>query len=269
MTPDFAQAKERERAIWSTGNYPEIARLLEPAARAIVDACAVSAGQEVLDVAAGSGNVAVACAGEGASVVASDLTPAMLELGRARSSAEGVEVEWVEADVEELPFEDASFDCVTSAFGAMFAPCPEVAARELFRVVRPGGTVGMANWTPQGFPGRMFAIRRSYPPEVEGPAPADLWGEENVVTERFEGLAGRVELDRRTLPWEFDSLDDMRAWFEQNAGTSVMARRAMPPDAYESMMKETMDLAQEVNAATDGRVRIDTEYLLVVARRRG
>jgi ribosomal protein L17 len=137
--------------MWSEGNYPAIAEVLMPVARALVDACAISAGQEVLDVAAGTGNVAVVAAEEGASVVASDLTPTLIDLGRARSAEAGLDIEWVEADAEALPFEDARFDCVTSTFGAMFAPRPEVVARELFRVVRPGNTVGMANWTPEGF----------------------------------------------------------------------------------------------------------------------
>ncbi len=269
MDPDFVQFKERERAVWSAGNYPEIARRIEPAARALVDACAISAGQEVLDVAAGTGNVAVLAAREGASVVASDLTPALIEQGRTRAEAEGLDIEWIEADAEGLPFEDARFDCVTSSFGAMFAPRPDVVARELFRVVRPGGTVGMVNWTPTGFQGRMFAITRSYAPTVGGvPRPTE-WGEEDAVRQRFEGLAASVELDRGTVRWEFDSLEAMGSFFEENAGPAVMAKRAMPADDYESMTRETLELAREVNGARDGSVAIDAEYLVVAARKRG
>src|ERR671914_27545 len=147
-----AQAlKERTRSIWDKGDYSHLSKRLEPASPTLSDACAVSAGQEVLDVAAGDGNFALACAREGASVVASDLAPGMVERGRARSEAEGYDIEWVEADVEDLPFEDGRFDCVGSTFGAMMAPRPRRAAEEMFRVVRPGGTVGMTAWTPHGF----------------------------------------------------------------------------------------------------------------------
>src|SRR5438270_1614732 len=147
---DIDALKERTKLVWALGDYTEIARLTGQAAQPLVDACAVSAGQEALDLAAGSGNVALAAAAEGARVIASDITPAMLELGRRRSSEAGFEIEWVEADAEELPFADASFDCVLSAFGAMLAPRPDVMAREAFRVLRPGGTFGMTAWTPEG-----------------------------------------------------------------------------------------------------------------------
>src|SRR3954453_2282208 len=161
---DVEMFKERHRELWGLGDYPVLARRLEPAAKALCDACAVSAGQEVLDVGAGTGNFAIACAGEGASVVASDISPAMLERGRARTEAEGFDVEWVEADVEALPFDDARFDCAGSVFGAMFAPRPELAAAEMFRVVRPGGTVGLASWTPDGFQGRVFGAGSRFVP---------------------------------------------------------------------------------------------------------
>src|SRR4051812_20311140 len=147
-----------------------------PASQALVDACAISAGQEVLDVAAGNGNLALLAAREGAAVVASDLTPAMVELGKARTAEEGYEVEWLVADVEELPFEDGRFDCCASVFGAMFAPRPDVAAAEMFRVVRPGNTVGLAAWTPDGFQGRVFAIGSRYVPGAPGVPDATQWG---------------------------------------------------------------------------------------------
>src|SRR5215217_7609413 len=155
---DFEEVKERQARVWGLGDYDVLGRAFEPAATALCDACAVSAGQEVLDVGAGTGNFALACASEGASVVASDISPAMVERGRARSEAEGFDVEWVEADVEALPFEDARFDCAGSVFAAFFAPRPEVAAAELFSVVRPGNTVGLTAWTPDGFFGRLQTL---------------------------------------------------------------------------------------------------------------
>jgi ubiquinone/menaquinone biosynthesis C-methylase UbiE len=165
-----------------------------------VDACAISAGQEVLDVAAGSGNLAVLAAREGAAVVASDLTPAMLELGRMRTEGERLGVEWVEADAEALPFEDERFDCAASVFGAMFAPRPEVAARELVRVVRPGGTIGMANWTPAGFSGQWFQVAAGYGPPFPEDLPTPIeWGREEIVREPFEGLAVSIRIEPRLV----------------------------------------------------------------------
>ena len=145
---DVDAIKQRHRYMWGLGDYTELSEALRPAAEALADACAVSAGQEVLDVAAGDGNFAVACAREGASVVASDLAPGMVERGRARAEREGYDIEWVEADAEALPFADGEFDVVTSSFGAMFPPDQQAVADELVRVCRRGGTIGMANFTP-------------------------------------------------------------------------------------------------------------------------
>lgn len=228
----------------------------------------MSAGQEVLDVAAGTGNFALLAAAEGASLVASDLTPKLIERGRERAAAEGVEIEWVEADAEELPFEDDRFDCTASVFGAMFAPRPEQAAREMFRVTRPGNTVGMANWAPDGFMGRIFELFNDYLPRPEGvPAPVE-WGREDVVRERFDGLAGSLELERRTAPLEFDSVEALIAHME-NAGPQVGAKQALGPERYDDAMRRFRDIVAEFNRADGDAVSIEAEYLLVVARRRG
>jgi ubiquinone/menaquinone biosynthesis C-methylase UbiE len=265
---DLDQAKNQTRAIWSGGNYPELARMLAPAAVALCDACAVSAGQEVLDVAAGDGNFAFACAQEGASVVASDIAPGMVEKGRARAEAEGWDVEWLEADAEDLPFEDDRFECVGSVFGAMIAPRPEVVARELFRVTRPGNTVGMTAWTPGSKATEMFGIGRRHAP---GPPPEHLserWGEEDNVRAWFDGMANQLEMERRTLEWTADSPEEWVAFTERSAPPQAAARSAMPPEAYEAMRGEMLELARRW-AGGDGPVRVDVEYLLIVARRRG
>jgi ubiquinone/menaquinone biosynthesis C-methylase UbiE len=234
----------------------------------MIDACAVSAGQEVLDVGAGTGNFALLAAAEGASVVASDLTPKLMERGRERAAAEGVELEWVEADAEELPFDDDRFDCTASVFAAMFAPRPERVAKELFRVTRPGNTVGMANWVPEGFSGRMFALFNEFAPRPEGiPAPIE-WGTEDVVRERFGGLAGTLEMERRFVPIEFDSVEAMLAQVEQN-GPQVAMKETVGPELYDESMRQFRELIGEFNQADDGSVRIQSEYLLVVARKRG
>src|SRR6266550_7236291 len=166
---EIAQLKQRSREAWDGAEYGPLAERLMPVAAELVDACAVSAGQEVLDVAAGNGNAAVVAAREGARAVASDFAPQQVERGRARTEAEGLDVEWVVADAEELPFEDDRFDCAASVFGAMFAPRPDKVARELFRVVKRGGTVGMANWGPYGSQGELFELMSRYgPPLPEG-----------------------------------------------------------------------------------------------------
>jgi SAM-dependent methyltransferase len=266
---DFSEVKDRVREAWSLGDYTEIARAILPASQALVDACAISAGQEVLDVAAGNGNLALLAAREGAAVVASDLTPAMVELGRARLAEEGYDVEWVVADVEELPFEDGRFDCAASVFGAMFAPRPEVAASEMFRVVRPGGTVGLAAWTPGGFQGTVFALGGRYAPEVAAGLPdATAWGDEDQARARLEGLASSLQFERHSIRHEWDSTDGFFE-FSRHAGPSVMRAQTMSSEDRSAMKSAIVDVIGEFNQASDGRVVIDNEYLATVARKRG
>jgi ubiquinone/menaquinone biosynthesis C-methylase UbiE len=265
---DVSDIKDRARIVWSLGDYRELAQKTEPAAEALVEACGVSEGQEVLDVAAGNGNFAVHAARRGARVVATDLTPQMLELGRDRSEAEGLEIEWVLADAEDLPSDDGRFDCAGSVFGAMLAPRPEVAAAELFRVVKPGGVVGMANWTSESYIGRQMAISSRYVPNPEGVPPASQWGVEGLVRERFGDMAASVEAERRTVEWRFGSAEEMKDWFEQNAGPAVAARQFLPPEQYERLTADLTELVGELNRADDGSVLLESEYLLVVARKR-
>ncbi len=264
---DFHQFKERQGKVWGLGDYSVLSRVLEPAAQALADACAVSAGQEALDVAAGDGNFALACAREGAGVVATDISPGQVERGRARAEEEGYDIEWQVADAEDLPFEDARFDCAGSVFGMMIAPRPEVAARELFRVVRPGNTVGITAWTPGSFCVEMFQIGRSYSPLPDGIPPSDQWGQEGTVRERFEGLAGTLEIERRTLDWEAPSPDEFISAME-GAPPQVAAQGALPPETLEAMHADYLTLVRRW-AGGDGAVSIGAEYLLAVARKRG
>jgi SAM-dependent methyltransferase len=264
----LAQLKERTKAGWTLGDYSKLGRILEPASEELVEACGVSAGQQVLDVAAGDGNAALAAARRGARVVASDLTPALVEMGRERSRAEGFDIEWAEADAEDLPFEDESFDCVVSAFGAMFAPRPEVAAFELFRVARPGGTVGMASWPPESWPGQLFDLANRYLPRPEGVPPPVEWGVEEVVRSRFDGLAADIELRPSALPFRFESAEGMWDFFSENAGNVAAARRELSEERYERLHEDFVALVEDLNEASVGSVDIRAEYLIVVARRR-
>jgi ubiquinone/menaquinone biosynthesis C-methylase UbiE len=266
---DLDAVKQRQQHTWGLGDYSVLSRQLTPASNVLCDSCAVSAGQEVLDVAAGDGNFALACAREGASVVASDFVPRMVELGRARTEAEGYDVEWVEADVEDLPFEDSRFDCAGSVFGAMIAPRPEVAASELFRVVRPGGTVGLTAWVPDGFLAAMFELgRRFLPPPDDMPLPHE-WGDEETAGARLEGLASHVEMERHTLPWTAPSAEGYAAEVAAAAPNFVAAREALSPEQFDQLVAQSAELAGKWNSADDGSLLIEAEYLVVVARKRG
>jgi SAM-dependent methyltransferase len=264
-----SQMKQRTAEAWGQGDYARIAELILPVSRALVDACAISAGQEVLDVAAGNGNLTVLAAEEGASVVASDFSSGQVELGKARTAAEGLDVEWVIADAEELPFEDDRFDCVASVFGAMFAPRPERVAEELFRVVKPGGTVGMANWGPYGSQGELFECFAKYGPQLPDgvPNPRD-WGEEDIVRERLGPYASSLQAERVSTHWEFDSFEHAMQTFG-SAGPSAAVRAALSDEDRQRLASEALELLQRHNKADDGRVVVEPEYLQVVARKRG
>ena len=265
---DLEKLKQQSRAGWSMGEYSGLSEMLRPAAVALCEACAVSAGQEVLDVAAGDGNFAIACAREGARVVASDLAPGMVEQGRARTEAEGYDIEWVEADAEELPFEDARFDCVGSVFGAMIAPRPRVVAEELFRVVRPGNTIGMTAWMPHGATYEMFSITRRYSGGPEDVPRPEEWSDEDTVNERFDGLANSIELEQRTLSWSGESPEAFIELMERSAPMQAAAKANMPEDEYARMREELAALAREW-AGGDRPFSVEVHYALIVARRRG
>lgn len=269
---DVAKLKAQAAETWGKGEYSGLSDQLRPAARVLADACAVSAGQEVLDNAAGDGNFAVICAEEGARVVAADIAPVMVESGRERAKAEGIDVEWVVADAEELPFADARFECVGSVFGAMLAPRPRVAAEEMFRVVRPGGTVGMTAWTDEGPLYEMFQIGRKYapPPEPgdESPPGLEEWSREEVVRERFEGLAASIEVTRASLPWEGDSPEEFVAAMERHAPAQAAAKEAMPPDLYAQLREEMVEVARSW-AGGDRPFSVEGEFAVIVARRPG
>lgn len=221
----------------------------------------------VLDVAAGNGNAAVEAVRAGAGeVVASDLAPLQVEQGRERTAVEGLDIEWFEADAEELPFEEASFDVALSVFGAMFAPRPERVAAELFRVVRPGGTVGMSNWRPEGFQGGFFRIMNKFKPPPEGVQPSALWGLEEHVRERFAPYADEVRVERHPLQWRFESFQQMGEFFA-NSGPGSRASQ-LPQEQQHEMGMELLELVTEHNTAEGGAVAIESFYSVVVARKK-
>jgi SAM-dependent methyltransferase len=250
------------------GDYDPIAEMLRPAAQSLLDACAISAGQEVLDVAAGTGNLALLAAEEGAAVVASDITPEMVEKGKARTDAAGVDVEWHVADAEDLPFEDERFECVTSVFGAVFSPRPEVMIEELFRVVRPGNTVGLTAWGDYGVQAEIFRTFDDYRPPTELPAPT-LWGDPEVAQERIAPYANHVQAEVVTLPWRFDTWDEAwQAW--ANNGPILATRRAVGDDAWQEIRARIEEVVARHNGGTlEGPLDLPADYLQIVARKRG
>lgn len=259
---------ERQRMVWSLGDYAKVAEILRPASVAVVDACGVGEGTRVLDVGAGTGNLAIEAARRGADVVATDLTPALIEIGRRRSHDEGFEIEWREADAQNLGFQDGSFDVVASVFGAMFAPDADAAVREMLRVTKPRGIVAFTAWASDGYTGRSLAITSGYlPPPPEGVDTAGSWGDEDVARSRFERHADTVEVRRGVVTWDFASADEARSFLETNAPPFVAAKSILPPERFDEMTRELEDLRDRFNKATDGRITIDSEYLLVLARR--
>ena len=268
MALDVAGFKEVQRKVWSSGDYPEVAHLIESAAEHLVRVADVQAGQDVLDVATGSGNVALIAAQRGAHVTGLDLTPELLEAARRRASESGVECQWIEGDAEQLPFPDASFDRVFSAFGTMFAPRHEVAAAELVRVAKAGGTIAVAAWTPEGTNGQMFRTVASHmpppPPEVKPPS---LWGDEGHVRSLFEPLGVALEFERGRVDFEDESVEAWLAYGEEKLGPMVMARAALEPQGkWEALRSDMEALYNRENMNSDGTFRVAPEYLVTVAR---
>lgn len=262
---DLEQLKERMKDFWALGDYPEVAKRFVPAAEALVAACDIGVGDRVLDIAAGDGNVAVAAAGTGARVTAVDFAPSLLDAGRARTAALGLDVRWEEADAEALPYADAAFDAAASAFGLMFAPRPEVAIAEAFRVVRPGGVVGLTAWTPDGFTGQVTALMGEYLPVPMGTDRPIDWGIETIVRRRLAQHSSGLEVTRGHITWEFGSLEETLRWQESNFG-ALVAARGLLGDRYAELRERFAGLIEEWNRGEGGAVRLPAAYLLVVAR---
>jgi len=266
VSSSYDQLKDGMRWMWSLGDYAALAKVLEPHAEALAAACSITPGSTVLDIAAGNGNFAFAAAWRGAIVTASDLTPRMVELGRARSTTAGVHIEWAEGDAEQLPFGDAQFDVAGSVFGAMFAPRPELVASELFRVVKPGGLVAMANYSPGGFLGRLTEMMASFAarPAVDLPSPFE-WGEERVVRNRFDRLAGSIEVLHRTLVFESSSVEGLLKFWEETNPPQNAVKAMLPPDAYQKVTNAWIALVNELNESTEGDVKVSSPYILALA----
>jgi ubiquinone/menaquinone biosynthesis C-methylase UbiE len=262
------ELKAKHRALWALGDYSAVATEIIPELGGVLTrASGVGPGDRVLDVAAGAGNVAISAALAGASVVASDLTPELLHTGRRHAAERGADLEWVEADAEALPFGDAEFDAVVSCVGVMFAPHHQASASEMVRVLRPGGTIGIISWTPQGFVGQMFATMKPYlAPPPAGVQPPPLWGEEAHVRELFGDKVTDVVVERRNLKVDyFATPDAFRDYFKANYGPTIAAFRSIADDE-EKVAGLDKDLS-ELAARYLSDAAMNWEYLLFTARR--
>jgi SAM-dependent methyltransferase len=265
-----ADLKDVHRGVWSAGDYAQVAEHIDLAPPADLLARAdVGPGADVLDVATGTGNVALQAAGRGARVVGLDLVPDLLAVARRRAARAGLGVEWVEGDAEDLPFAEERFDRVLSVFGVQFAPRHEVVARELVRVCRPGGLVGLVNWTPQGQIGQVLKLvggAMPAPPAFASPPP--LWGSEEHVRALFADEPVELELVHGHNPWLFESAEAWVAFMETRYGPTVKARERLTAEGrWEELRGDLVDLAESFNEATDGTLLMQAEYLVVLGRR--
>lgn len=264
--------KARHRAMWALGDYAAVANEIIPELGSIlVEACGVRRGDRVLDVAAGSGNAAIPAALAGASVVACDLTPELLDTGQRLAAQRGADVEWREGDAEALPFADAEFDMVMSCVGVMFAPHHQASADELVRVCRPGGTIGLISWTPEGFIGQMFATMKPYaPPPPPGADPPPLWGREDHVRALFADKVTDVVARRQSLRVDhFATPESFREYFKARYGPTIAVYRGIAddPERVAALDRELVDLARRHDHGT-GTTVMEWEYLLLTARKR-
>ncbi|KQQ92703.1 hypothetical protein ASF62_12775 [Leifsonia sp. Leaf325] len=262
--------KAKHRGMWASGDYPTLAvELIDDLGPRLVAATGVRPGDRVLDIAAGSGNASIPAALRGATVVASDLTPELFDVGRRRAAEAGAELEWREADAEALPFPDASFDVALSCVGIMFAPHHQLAADELLRVTAPGGRIGLLSWTPEGFIGQMFRAMKPFAaPLPEGAQPAPLWGDEEHVRELLGDRIEDFTAERQTVRIDrFATAEDFRDYFRSHYGPTIAVfnRIADDPAQVDALDAALVQLAIDNGLRSPGDA-LDWEYLLVTAR---
>jgi SAM-dependent methyltransferase len=258
--------KERQRAMWAAGDYATLSEYIAGVGELVVARAGVDEGLRVLDVACGTGNAALPAARAGAHVTGLDLVPELLEAGRRKASAQDLEIEWVEGDAEELPFEDASFDRVFSTFGHMFAPRHRRTADEMARVCRAGGAIAICCWTPEGTVGDVFRASASYlPPPPDFALPPLLWGTEDHVREMFGPVATGFEFERHSATIEWESPEGFTDFFVERFGPLVTAKQ-MLGDRFAELQSDILGIWKERNEADDGRLVLPQEYLLSVVR---
>ncbi len=264
---DLNALKSRQQTAWASGDYAVVGTTLQLVGENLAEACDLGWDERVLDVAAGNGNVSLAAARRGSRVTSTDYVGSLLERGAERALAEGLPMEFKVADAEDLPFADASFDAIVSTFGVMFTPDHAKAAQEMLRVCRPGGRIGMANWTPDGFVGQMFKVLARHLPPPVGALPPSRWGVESHLQALFGDGASSIVITRREFPFRYRSpahfIEVFRTWY----GPVHKAFAALPPEGALALERELTDLLVRMNDAGDGRLRVPSEYVEVVITR--
>src|SRR5215468_7131646 len=265
---DLAAVKRRQQATWSSGDYAVIGTTLSITGELLCEAVDLRSGQRVLDVAAGNGNATLAAARRWADVTSTDYVAALLEGGRAKAAAERLPVTFQEADAEDLPFADSSFDVVLSVFGVMFTPNQELAAQELLRVCRPGGTIGLANWTPEGFIGQVFRTIGQYVPPSPGVKSPALWGAEQRLRDLFGDGISELKVEKRFFVFRYRSAEQWLDVFRTYYGPMLKAFAALNADGQAGLASDLTELLQRFNQSGSDTLAVPSEYLEVVATRR-
>jgi len=266
--PDYAAIKQRQQATWASGDFAIIGVTLQIVGESLAEAADIRAGERVIDIAAGNGNATLAAARRFARVTSTDYVPALLDKGRARAAAEGLSIEFREADAEALPFYDGSFDVALSTFGVMFAPDHVRCAGEMMRVVRGGGRIGLASWTPEGFIGHMFkTVGRFVPPPAGVKSPA-LWGSEEHLRQLFGAEAASIRAQPRIFNFRYASPAHMIQVFRDYYGPVHKAFAALDQDGQQALEQELASLFERFNTAGDNSLVVPAEYLEAVIIKR-
>jgi ubiquinone/menaquinone biosynthesis C-methylase UbiE len=265
-TPDFAAIKQRQQATWASGDFAVVGTTLQIVGELLAEAADVHAGEQVLDVAAGNGNATLAAARRFAEVTSTDYVPALLDKGRERARAESLPVRFEVADAEALPFADASFDVVLSTYGVMFTPDHARASKELLRVVRPGGRIGLANWTPDGFIGRLFKVVGTHVPPPAGLKSPALWGSQPYLHELFGARAAQITCTRRQFNFRYRSAAHFVQVFRDFYGPTHKAFAALDAKGQQSLEQAITALIGELNVAGPSSLVVPSDYLEVVVQ---
>jgi ubiquinone/menaquinone biosynthesis C-methylase UbiE len=262
--PDFAAIKQRQQATWASGDYGVIGTTLQIVGETLAEAVDVRAGQRVLDVAAGNGNATLAAARRFADVVSTDYVPSLLDKGRERARAEGLPVHFRVADVESLPFAEDSFDVVLSTFGVMFAPDHARSARQMLRVLRDGGRLGLASWTPESFIGRLFKVIGAYVPPPTGLKSPVLWGTEAHIGELFRADSRHIRCERRQFNFRYRSAAHWVQTFRDYYGPTHKAFAALDESSARALERDIVALLEQSNTGGNSSLVVPSEYLEVV-----
>ncbi len=262
---ELTEAQQQARQLWSSGDYASAMHRIAGVGLRVVEAAGVTGDDVVLDVACGNGNATIPAAKTGAKVTGIDITPELLERGKDAAAEAGVEIEWIEGDAQDLPFEDASFDVVTSVFGCMFVPDQRAEAVEMARVLKPGGRMAVAAWTPEGNVGKMFITAFKHrPPPPEGFQPPVLWGNEDHVRGLFEGTGVNLDIERTNVEFTADSTQTFFEEMERDLPPIAASKALLEPDGkWDALRADLLDLFKTSNTAGDGTFSAPQEYLLI------